>query len=164
MENCNCYFFKFLIPITDYHREEHCLACGSCFRGARAMQFHVAENHPPEKIFRDVFIHGYDSPETFYQCSNCPRSFYSILEAEHHFFTVHIAMGDCSRELGRRPPETWWPWAQLYPQMDIYSDYRCFVQEIRNIRHTLRRQVRIFISCPFLPKSFRQLIFSLMNG
>jgi hypothetical protein len=91
----------------DFHREEHCLACGSCFIGARLMQYHVAQNHQPEKIFRDVFIHGYDAPEMFYQCSNCPRSFYDAFDAEHHFFTKHVVMGDCSKDLGRKPAETW---------------------------------------------------------
>lgn len=104
------------------------------------MQLHVVEHHRPEKIFRDVFIHGYDSPEIFYQCSSCPRSFYDMYEAEHHFFTKHIVLGDCLKDLGRRPPLTWWPWAQLYPKMDIYADRRYIEREIRNIRYNLRRE------------------------
>jgi hypothetical protein len=124
----------------DFHREEHCLACGSCFRGARRMQLHVAEHHAPEKMFRDVYVQGYDSPETFYQCSNCPKSFYEFFEAEHHFFTKHIVLGDCSEDLGKRPVNTWWPWAQLYPDLDIYADYRYFECELRSVRSNLRKK------------------------
>ena len=124
----------------DFHREEHCLACGSCVRGARSMQIHVAENHPPEKMMKDVLIHGYDSPETFYQCSNCPRSFYEFFEAEHHFFTKHIVLGDCSKDLGERPVNTWWPWAQLYPELDVFADYRYFERELLSVRSSLRKK------------------------
>jgi len=104
------------------------------------MQVHVAEHHPPEKMIRDVLIHGYDSPETFYQCSHCPRSFYEFFEAEHHFLAKHVVLGDCAEDLGTRPTNTWWPWAQLYPELDIYSDYRVFERELINSRSSLRKK------------------------
>ena len=124
----------------DFHREEHCLACGSCIRGARRMLAHVAEHHPPEKMIRDVLIHGYDSPETFYQCSHCPRSFYEFYEAEHHFLAKHVVLGDCAEDLGTRPSNTWWSWAQLYPQLDIFADYRVFEREVISCQSSLRRK------------------------
>ena len=66
------------------------------------MQVHVAEQHPPEKMIRDVLIHGYDSPDAFYQCSHCPRSFYEFYEAEHHFLVKHVTLGDCAKKIASR--------------------------------------------------------------